>query len=289
MNQVIGRARSQSPAIPRCCHAPCGQGWSAAARPTPAPRRGRTGGTRTSASLLGCPVHRHPARKALRTMSTETIEFQAEARQLLQLMIHSIYSSKDVFLRELISNASDALDKLRMAAYQDKDLEADVSDLHIDARDRRRGPDADDPRQRHRDEPRRGRRPDRHHRQVRHRRAAGQAAPGPRVRPGRDRHRRPDRPVRRRLLLELHGRRPGHDGDPQGRHAHRRALGVDRRGQLHDRRGPGRAAGDVGHPAPQDRGRRGRAARLRQRVDRADHRQAVLRLHHLADLPGDAC
>ncbi|WP_111765130.1 molecular chaperone HtpG [Nakamurella deserti] len=65
-------------------------------------------------------------------MSTETIEFQAEARQLLQLMIHSIYSSKDVFLRELISNASDALDKLRMAAYQDKDLEADVSDLHIE-------------------------------------------------------------------------------------------------------------------------------------------------------------
>src|ERR687890_1585235 len=64
-------------------------------------------------------------------MSTETIEFQAEARQLLQLMIHSIYSTKDVFLRELISNASDALDKLRLAAFRDKDLEVDVSDLHI--------------------------------------------------------------------------------------------------------------------------------------------------------------
>lgn len=64
-------------------------------------------------------------------MSTETIEFQAEARQLLQLMIHSIYSTKDVFLRELISNASDALDKLRLAAYQDKELEVDTTDLHI--------------------------------------------------------------------------------------------------------------------------------------------------------------
>ncbi len=64
-------------------------------------------------------------------MPTETIEFQAEARQLLQLMIHSIYSTKDIFLRELISNSSDALDKLRLAAYQDKDLEADTSDLHI--------------------------------------------------------------------------------------------------------------------------------------------------------------
>ena len=62
---------------------------------------------------------------------SQTIEFQAEARQLLQLMIHSIYSNKDIFLRELVSNASDALDKLRLVTYQDKELDADTSDLHI--------------------------------------------------------------------------------------------------------------------------------------------------------------
>ena len=64
----------------------------------------------------------------------EQMEFQAEARQLLDLMVHSVYSDKDSFLRELISNASDALDKLRIEAFQNKDLDPDntlTSDLHI--------------------------------------------------------------------------------------------------------------------------------------------------------------
>jgi molecular chaperone HtpG len=66
------------------------------------------------------------------TPTIETHAFQAETRQVLQLMIHSLYSNKEIFLRELISNASDALDRLRFEAIQDDAIYAGESDLHID-------------------------------------------------------------------------------------------------------------------------------------------------------------
>ena len=61
----------------------------------------------------------------------ETLGFQAEVRQLLHLMIHSLYSNKEIFLRELISNASDACDKLRFEAMSDKALFEDDGELKI--------------------------------------------------------------------------------------------------------------------------------------------------------------
>ena len=74
----------------------------------------------------------------------ERHEFQTEVQQLLDLMVHSLYSHKDIFLRELISNASDALDKLRFEALTRPELapadeleirlEADARGAHADRR-----------------------------------------------------------------------------------------------------------------------------------------------------------
>ncbi len=64
-------------------------------------------------------------------MTTETFQFQTEVQQLLELMIHSLYSHKDIFLRELVSNASDATDRLRFEALTKPELLTDGAKLEI--------------------------------------------------------------------------------------------------------------------------------------------------------------
>jgi molecular chaperone HtpG len=64
-------------------------------------------------------------------MSKETMSFQTEVKQLLHLMIHSLYSNRDIFLRELISNASDACDKLRLEALSNEKLFEEDAELSI--------------------------------------------------------------------------------------------------------------------------------------------------------------
>ena len=63
--------------------------------------------------------------------ASQTLGFQAEVKQLLHLMIHSLYSNKEIFLRELVSNASDACDKLRFEAIDQPDLMEGAGELHV--------------------------------------------------------------------------------------------------------------------------------------------------------------
>ena len=65
------------------------------------------------------------------TEQVETHSFQTEVKQLLQLMIHSLYSNREIFLRELVSNASDAIDKLRFEALANAALNENDTDLKI--------------------------------------------------------------------------------------------------------------------------------------------------------------
>ena len=64
-------------------------------------------------------------------MSEEKLNFQAEVTRLLDIVAHSLYSEKEIFLRELISNASDACDRLRYAALTEPHLLADDPDLKV--------------------------------------------------------------------------------------------------------------------------------------------------------------
>jgi len=66
------------------------------------------------------------------TAPAETRKFEAEVAQVLHLVTHSLYSHKEIFLRELISNASDACDKLRFESIAKPELMAGDSELHID-------------------------------------------------------------------------------------------------------------------------------------------------------------
>ena len=63
------------------------------------------------------------------SVQKETMGFQTEVKQMLHLVVHSLYSNKEIFLRELISNASDALDKLRFLALSNAALYESDSDL----------------------------------------------------------------------------------------------------------------------------------------------------------------
>ena len=172
-------------------------------------------------------------------MDKQTLSFQAEVKQILHLVTHSLYSNKEIFLRELVSNASDACDKLRFEAHRQARAVRGPAEPRGARRLRRGGQDDHHRRQRHRHVGRRGGRQPRHDRQERHARVHV----GARGRP--EEGRAADRPVRRRLLLGLHRRRPDH-----GRVAPRRPAAPKKacagppkaRATSRSRRSPGRSA-----------------------------------------------
>ncbi len=73
----------------------------------------------------------HPVNDSQAAMTKQTLSFQAEVQQLLHLVTHSLYSNKEIFLRELISNASDACDKLRFEALNETALYEDAPTLDV--------------------------------------------------------------------------------------------------------------------------------------------------------------
>ena len=148
------------------------------------------------------PWEKLPAMTTIDETRPESQPFEADVAKLLSLMVHSVYANKDVFLRELISNAADACEKLRYEAIANPAPARRRPQAPHHARDRCRQPHPHRRGQRHRHGPRRDRRGARNDRALRH-----QGLHGPDRGRARRRGRDADRPVRRGLLFRLHGRR----------------------------------------------------------------------------------
>ena len=201
-------------------------------------------------------------------------EFQTEVSQLLQLIIHSLYSHPEIFLRELISNSSDALDKLRHLTLTDEaykllefhpriDLTLDEANSTLTIADTGIGMNEED--------------------LVSHlgtiARSGTKKLPLAAFR-RREEGLEPDRPVRRGLLQRLHGRRRDRSGLAQGRRRQGLALGQRRQDRLQHRARRARRGGNHRPAAPQRR----RQA-VRQRMAPAGGRQEVQQSHRLPHLP----
>ena len=209
--------------------------------------------------------------------TTEKRSFEADVSRLLHLMVHSVYSDRDVFLRELISNAADACEKLRYEAIAEPSLLGDDPAARIVITPRCGQAAAVGRGQWHRHEPRRGDRGAGHHRPLRNPRLHG-AGRGGQGNGGA----RAGRPVRHRLLLGLHGGRAGRRADPASRQRRGLDVVVRRQGRVLDRRRrPCRGTGARhARGRPSHGGRQGLHRALQARA----HRHAAVRPCAGADL-----